>query len=136
METARRLRASDRESDYVRVANARSPTARLVADACAILPDATSSIAAPDLVPQRSLHPLAPPFGPADRQVFATVSIGIAVSSADVSPEELLRNADTAMYHAKARGKARYEIFDEGMRERAVARLEIETDLRRALAAC
>jgi predicted signal transduction protein with EAL and GGDEF domain len=49
------------------------------------------------------------------------------------TPEDLLRNADTAMYHAKARGKARFAVFDEGMRERAVARLEIETGLRKAI---
>src|SRR5262249_36402730 len=45
----------------------------------------------------------------------------------------LLRNADTAMYYAKTRGKARFEVFDEGMRGRAVARLEMESDLRRAI---
>ena len=66
-------------------------------------------------------------------QVFATVSIGIALSSSGNTPEDLLRNADTAMYHAKANGKARFAVFDEGMRERAVARLEIETGLRKAI---
>jgi EAL domain-containing protein (putative c-di-GMP-specific phosphodiesterase class I) len=65
--------------------------------------------------------------------VFTTISIGIALSSSGDTPEDLLRNADTAMYHAKARGKARFAVFDESMRERAVARLEIETGLRKAI---
>src|ERR1700688_4044397 len=59
--------------------------------------------------------------------------IGIALSSSGNTPEDLLRNADTAMYHAKAEGKARFAVFDQGMRERAVARLEIETGLRKAI---
>ena len=52
----------------------------------------------------------------------------IALSSSGSTPEDLLSNADTAMYHAKAGGKARFAVFDEGMRERAVARLEIEIE--------
>ena len=46
---------------------------------------------------------------------------------------DLLRNADTAMYYAKTKGKARFEIFDDGMRERAVARMDLESDLRKAI---
>jgi EAL domain-containing protein (putative c-di-GMP-specific phosphodiesterase class I) len=57
------------------------------------------------------------------------------MGSQDNGPEDILRNADTAMYHAKARGKARLAIFDEAMRERAVSRLEIETGLRKAIQA-
>ncbi len=60
----------------------------------------------------------------------------MAISRREYSrPEEILRDADTAMYAAKASGKARYAVFDAAMGTRAIARLEIETDLRRALAA-
>src|SRR5205823_2797256 len=47
--------------------------------------------------------------------------------------DELIRDADAAMYRAKDRGRARYEVFDEGMRGRAIERLRVENDLRRAL---
>jgi EAL domain-containing protein (putative c-di-GMP-specific phosphodiesterase class I) len=62
------------------------------------------------------------------------VSIGIALSnSAYENPDDMLRDADTAMYRAKALGKARYEVFDADMRASLVARLQLETDLRHAL---
>ena len=80
------------------------------------------------------LNNLAEPFQLEGRPVFAGASIGIALSATGSTPEELLRNADTAMYQAKACGRSRFEIFDEKMRERAVARLQVETDLRKAVA--
>jgi diguanylate cyclase (GGDEF)-like protein/PAS domain S-box-containing protein len=66
-------------------------------------------------------------------EVFAAVSIGIAFASADTEPEAMIRDADAAMYLAKERGRARYEIYDERMRSTLVERLDIETALRRAL---
>jgi diguanylate cyclase (GGDEF)-like protein/PAS domain S-box-containing protein len=67
-------------------------------------------------------------------EVFATVSIGIAIAGPGCDkPENLLRDADTAMYRAKAEGKARHVIFNETMRDRAVNLLQLETDLRRAI---
>lgn len=67
-------------------------------------------------------------------EVFTTVSIGIALSTTDLEkPEDLLRDADMAMYRAKAQGKACYEVFDMAMHAHAVARLQLETDLRRAV---
>jgi diguanylate cyclase (GGDEF)-like protein/PAS domain S-box-containing protein len=69
-----------------------------------------------------------------DQDVFTTASIGIAIGDGGTQiPEDLLRDADTAMYRAKALGKARYEVFDPKMREHAVALLETERDLRYAL---
>jgi len=66
--------------------------------------------------------------------VFTSASIGIALSTAGyVRPEELLRDADIAMYRAKAAGRARYEVFDREMHQSAVALLQLETDLRRAV---
>ena len=78
---------------------------------------------------------LAQPFNLNNQDIFTTASIGIALSAADYErSEDLLRDADTAMYRAKAQGRARYEIFREGMHDNAVALLKLETDLRRALA--
>jgi EAL domain-containing protein (putative c-di-GMP-specific phosphodiesterase class I) len=66
--------------------------------------------------------------------VFTSASIGIALSTTGyVGPDEVLRDADTAMYRAKNGGRARYEVFDRTMHAQAVERLEIETDLRRAI---
>ena len=66
-------------------------------------------------------------------EVFAAMSIGIAFASVDTEPEAMIRDADAAMYLAKERGRARYEIYDERMRSTLVERLDIETALRRAL---
>jgi EAL domain-containing protein (putative c-di-GMP-specific phosphodiesterase class I) len=62
-----------------------------------------------------------------------TASIGVAVAGAS-RPDELLRDADTAMYHAKDQGRARFEMFDDALRARVVDRHQTERDLRRALA--
>jgi diguanylate cyclase (GGDEF)-like protein/PAS domain S-box-containing protein len=68
------------------------------------------------------------------REVFISTSIGIAVHEAGLDgPEHLLRHADTALYRAKSRGKARFEVFDHEMHERAVALLQMEDDLRTAV---
>jgi diguanylate cyclase (GGDEF)-like protein/PAS domain S-box-containing protein len=82
---------------------------------------------------QKLLCDIGAPFYIDGRKMFAGVSIGIALSSSGRTPEDLLRNADTAMYHAKMRGRSRFDLFDDGMRERAIARLEIETELRKAI---
>jgi diguanylate cyclase (GGDEF)-like protein len=68
------------------------------------------------------------------REVFITASIGIALSSARLGmPEEILRDADLAMYHAKAKGKARHEVFDSSMSASALDRMDLEMDLRSAI---
>ncbi|MFQ5488140.1 MAG: putative bifunctional diguanylate cyclase/phosphodiesterase [Gammaproteobacteria bacterium] len=67
-------------------------------------------------------------------EVFTTASIGITLSSRDDHcAAEILRDADIAMYFAKAQGKSRYAVFDRSMHENAVAQLQLENDLRRAL---
>ena len=69
-----------------------------------------------------------------EHDVFITTSIGIVLSVTGYNrPEEVLRDADIAMYRAKALGKARYEIFDPTMRDLIMERLMLEGDLRRAL---
>lgn len=73
------------------------------------------------------------PFVLGGSEHFVTASIGIAVARGGELPQELIRDADAAMYRAKERGRARYELFDELMRARAIARLRVENDLRRAL---
>lgn len=82
----------------------------------------------------RLMKALAPPFILGGKEVFTSVSIGIALSStAYEEPEDMLRDADTAMYRAKSLGKARFEVFDADMRASVMARLQLETDLRGAL---
>lgn len=74
------------------------------------------------------------PFQLGRREVFISTSIGIALSYLSYEqPEHLLRDADTAMYRAKAMGKARYQIFDIEMHQAALRVLQLETDLRRAV---
>lgn len=77
---------------------------------------------------------LSAPFSIGGREVFTSASIGIAFGSAHyANPDEVMRDADTAMYHAKARGKARHEVFDADMHARVRDRLSLENDLRRAI---
>jgi len=74
------------------------------------------------------------PFVLEGREIFITTSIGIAVStSAHERPTDLLRNADVAMYRAKAQGRATYEVFDVAMNTLALERLDLEANLRRAV---
>jgi diguanylate cyclase (GGDEF)-like protein/PAS domain S-box-containing protein len=85
-------------------------------------------------VAERIQSELSAPFSLSGREVFTTVSMGIALSSTEYErPEDILRDADTAMYRAKGMGKARHEIFDTGMHSEALKLLQLETDLRRAL---
>jgi diguanylate cyclase (GGDEF)-like protein/PAS domain S-box-containing protein len=85
-------------------------------------------------VATRILEALKKPFNLGSQEVFVTASIGIALSSTGYSrPQDVLRDADTAMYRAKAMGKARFQIFDSDMHLGAVKLLQIENDLRRAI---
>jgi len=85
-------------------------------------------------VAQRIQDELSEPFVLDKNSAFATASIGIALSSSGYDrPEDILRDADIAMYRAKENGKARYELFDHGMHARAVSRLQLESDLRQAI---
>jgi diguanylate cyclase (GGDEF)-like protein len=74
-----------------------------------------------------------PAFNLEGHHLFVSASIGVRIGQGDATPETLLLDADTAMYHAKARGKQRYELFVPAMRLEAVERLRLETDLRTAI---
>ena len=77
---------------------------------------------------------LVKPFQIKEHEIFVTVSIGIVLSEIGYErAEDILRDADIAMYDAKGNGRARYEMFEPAMRVRIVERLEIENDLRRAI---
>lgn len=85
-------------------------------------------------VADRIHEELARAFTVSGRDVFSTASIGIVTSAPHYRhPDELLRDADTAMYRAKAAGKAGYVVFDEAMHQRVKANLKLETELRHAL---
>lgn len=122
---ARRLESCIREVDMV---------ARLGGDEFAILLDGIPNSAEATNMAKRIQEKLDSPFNLSGHEVFTTTSIGIALSSTGYDyPENMLRDADTAMYRAKAQGKACYEVFDKGMHARAVYLLQMENDLRRAL---
>lgn len=83
---------------------------------------------------KRILENLNQPFRIADNDIVVSSSIGIVVYPSDgVSSQELLQNADTAMYHAKSRGGNGYQFFNDSMNKNAVRRLQIENQLRHAL---
>ncbi len=120
-----RLEACLREGDSV---------ARLGGDEFAILLDDVRDVNEAIRVADRIERELGAPFFLRGNEVFTSASIGIALSAASYAkPGELLRDADTAMYRAKAGGRGRYEVFDREMHLEAVEQLKIETDLRRAV---
>jgi diguanylate cyclase (GGDEF)-like protein/PAS domain S-box-containing protein len=83
----------------------------------------------------RVLARLQTPFSLDGHELVVTASIGIALSMPNIeSAEEMVRNADIAMYRAKARGQSVYVVFDEAMHAEAVTRLQLSTDLRQATA--
>ncbi|MEA2411086.1 MAG: hypothetical protein QOC77_1647, partial [Thermoleophilaceae bacterium] len=81
----------------------------------------------------RLVHALGEPFDLGGQAQHATASVGIALGDGSSQPEMLIRNADAAMYRAKERGRARYELFDDEMRRRSISWLETEGELRRAI---
>jgi diguanylate cyclase (GGDEF)-like protein len=83
---------------------------------------------------ERILECLRDPFEIASHELFTSATIGLALARSGDRPDGLIRDADAAMYRAKARGRARYELFDEAMRERVSERLRTENALRRAFA--
>ncbi len=108
--------------------------ARLGGDEFAILLSGLVDDAQANAIAFRIQESLSAPFSIGGREVFTSASIGIAFGPAHyTNPDEVMRDADTAMYHAKARGKARHEMFDAAMHARVRDRLSLENDLRRAV---
>ena len=108
--------------------------ARLGGDEFTVLMPDIADAQMAQAVAERIESQLKPPFELPGQSVFVTASIGIATGVAlQDRSEALLRDADAAMYEAKARGRAGYALFDTTMHTRAVTRLAIETDLRRAI---
>ena len=122
---ARRLETCVRLGDTV---------ARLGGDEFTILLENIQDIEEAKQVADRIQKELSLPFNLSGHEVFTAVSIGIALSKIGYDrPEDLLRDADTTMYRAKALGKGRFEVFDRTMHTEALALLQLETDLRRGL---
>ena len=125
MTIARRLHGCVRPGDVL---------ARLGGDEFAVLLDDLKDPGDATRIAERMQEILHTPLPSDSSEVVVTASIGIAFGGAGLEGhEELLRNADLAMYRAKAGGKARFEVFDAGSRATERARRELENDLRRAL---
>lgn len=108
---------------------------RLGGDEFIVVSDDVSLTEAPQLIAERLVQALRHPFHLGEEKqtrVTVTASIGIALGR-KLSAEDLLRNADIAMYAAKWDGKCRYAMFERGMQDRMQERMELEMDLREAL---
>jgi diguanylate cyclase (GGDEF)-like protein len=125
VEIARRLEGAMRPGDTV---------SRLGGDEFVVLLDDLGDAGEAESVAARLQRQLSVPCDLDGHEVFTTVSIGIAHGSTGYHrPEDLLRDADTAMYRAKQLGKARHEVFDQAMHARAMDLLRLEKDLRWAV---
>ena len=108
--------------------------ARLGGDEFVILIEDITDYQGATRVAQWIHEQLAEPYEMFENEVLVTTSIGIVFNNQEYnSPEDMLRDADIAMYYAKANGKARYEIFDPVMRSRIMERLALESELRQAI---
>jgi diguanylate cyclase (GGDEF)-like protein/PAS domain S-box-containing protein len=121
-EIAARLREAVRPGDTV---------ARFGGDEFVVVAEGVTRQAVETLA-DRMASVVARPVPVAEREVFVTTSIGIAMSPGGDSPEVLLADADTAMYRAKEKGRARTELFDQALRARVQTRVDTETALRGA----
>lgn len=108
--------------------------ARLGGDEFGIILESLTDISMANQVAEQILQQLSLAFKLSRHEVFINASIGISWGNSDYDkPEYLLRDADTAMYRAKALGKATYHVFNPAMHQEAIQLLELENDLRRAV---
>lgn len=108
--------------------------ARLGGDEFVILLEDISGESAAIRIAEWINEEFAHPFNLSGQEVFVTTSIGIVISAARYEqPEDILRDADIAMYSAKASGRAQYQIFEPAMREQVMMRITLESDLRQGL---
>jgi diguanylate cyclase (GGDEF)-like protein/PAS domain S-box-containing protein len=126
VQISRRLERTRRAGDTV---------ARLGGDEFAVLVEGVETATDASRVADRVQRELSMPFDIDGQEVFTSASIGIALGGGPngVRPEDMLRDADTAMYRAKGMGIAKHAVFDVTMHDRAVAVLQLENDLRRAI---
>ncbi|MQB00841.1 MAG: EAL domain-containing protein [Actinobacteria bacterium] len=108
--------------------------ARLGGDEFAILIEKADRESATQIA-ERSLDALRRPIRLQGREIIVNGSIGVAFGDSEIGLEDLLSNADTAMYSAKKRGRNRYEFFEQRMHSDSVRRLELQAELKRALEA-
>ena len=125
VDVARRLESALRPGDTV---------ARLGGDEFTVLVEDLVTAEESEAVADRVLQSLAEPFQVDDRELYLSASIGIALPALGAGAGDVIRDADAAMYRAKAEGKGRHAMFDTALHEEAVARLDMETRLRRGLA--
>ncbi|MGH9945361.1 MAG: putative bifunctional diguanylate cyclase/phosphodiesterase, partial [Pyrinomonadaceae bacterium] len=122
---AQRLKEAVRPGDTV---------ARLGGDEFTIMLEDLADLADAVRIAERIQGALAQPFALDGHEIFTSASIGVCVGGSGYErPEEVLRDADTAMYRAKALGKGRHEIFDKAMHAHALQQLRLESDMRRAV---
>ncbi|MSO30156.1 MAG: EAL domain-containing protein [Acidobacteria bacterium] len=134
MEVANRLQARLRPTDSLVSEGPGCTLARLGWDEFNVLIDDIGDASDTVRVAQRLRAAFEQPFDVDGQPVFISASVGIAISTTGYTrAEDILRDAVTALHRAQAEGTVPCEIFDPTMRERAIARLRIETDLRRAI---
>ena len=113
---------------------ARATVARFGGDEFVILFEDIVNLAEATELADRIQSELEQPFKVYDYELFVSISIGITISSEEYQqPEDILRDADIAMYQAKHKGRGRYDVFNPVTRDIAIARLDLENDLRRAI---
>jgi diguanylate cyclase (GGDEF)-like protein/PAS domain S-box-containing protein len=115
------------------VARITDTAARLGGDEFAVLLELADDKKNAELVARRLLEGLAPPIVVGERELRVGASIGVAVSNGALTVDEILRNADTAMYAAKDAGKGTVRVFETGMHKRVLDRLELSGELQRAI---
>jgi diguanylate cyclase (GGDEF)-like protein len=131
---SRRLEQSLRSTDIIARFDGECTLARLGGDEFTVLLPGVRNVLDAHAVAERLVSAVARPFDLEGREVVVSVSIGVVMADARYQrAEDMVRDADTAMYRAKDRGKARCEIFDTSMLAAAEERLLIESDLRRAI---
>ena len=134
VEVARRLQACLRATDALTHGGHGFTLARLGGDEFTVLLDDIADASDAVRVADRLREALQGPFEVEGQQVFVTASAGITVSSSGYTdPEDVLRDAAIALHRAKEGSATRCELFDVGMRDRAVSRLRVETDMRQAI---
>jgi len=130
---AQRLQASLRPTDAVTRETSTFTLARLGGDEFNVLVDDITEAGDAVSIAERLRRALLEPFDIEGNQVFTSAIVGITVSTTGYTrPDEILRDASVALHRAKAGGMA-CEVFDPAMRSRAVLRLQLETDLRKAV---